>query len=71
MDVLGMCLSMTTFAVREHLAFPTSGVIGTGHPQHCAWACRFMKRPIGCHNKAGDVVERFVDDWQDRSWIVN
>eukprot|EP00435_Cladocopium_sp_Y103_P044054 s935_g12.t1 len=23
-----------------------------GHPQQCAWACRFMKRPAGCHNKA-------------------
>lgn len=23
-----------------------------GHPQQCAWACRFMKRSAGCHNKA-------------------
>eukprot|EP00913_Durusdinium_trenchii_P006697 g6294.t1 len=23
-----------------------------GHPEHCAWACRFMKRPQGCHHKA-------------------
>lgn len=52
MDVLGMCRNMTTFA----------SLIGTGHPQHCAWACRFMKRPIGCHNKAGDAIERPVDD---------
>ncbi|CAE7736214.1 IPCS1, partial [Symbiodinium necroappetens] len=22
-----------------------------GHPEHCAWACRFMKREAGCINK--------------------
>eukprot|EP00439_Symbiodinium_sp_Y106_P024087 s831_g2.t3 len=29
-----------------------------GHPEHCAWACRFMKREAGCINKEWFMSDR-------------
>ena len=60
---ISMCVGCLNHQKPSHVA------IATGHPQQCAWACRFMKRSAGCHNKASGWMG--LSSTVDRSWPSN